>query len=56
MPINVATVQHFQDANGGELLAQVYLIEPESIQPRARPTSARSGYRTVNGLQDLADE
>ena len=56
VPINVATVQHFEDANGRELLAQVYLIEPESVQPRARRTSARSGYRTVNGLQDLADE
>ena len=56
VPINVATVQHFEDANGRELLAQVYLIEPESIQPRARRTSARSGYRTVNELQALADE
>ena len=56
VPINVATVQHFEDASGRELLAQVYLIEPESVQPRARRTSARSGYRTVNGLQDLADE
>ena len=56
VPINVATVQHFEDANGREFLAQVYLIEPESVQPRARRTSARSTYRTVNGLQDLADE
>ncbi len=56
VPINVATVQHFEDASGRELLAQVYLIEPEEVQPRARRTSARSGYRTVNGLQDLADE
>ena len=56
VPINVATVQHFEDANGRGLLAQVYLIEPEAIQPRARRTSARSGYRTVNELQALADE
>ena len=56
VPINVATVQHFEDANGMELLAQVFLIEPESVQPWARRTSAKSGYRTVNGLQDLADE
>ena len=53
VPINVATVQHFEDANGRELLAQVHLIEPEAVQPRARRTSARSGYRTVNGLQGL---
>ena len=56
VPINVATVQHFEDAEGTELVAQVYLIEPESTQPRARRTSARSGYRTVNELQALADE
>ena len=56
VPINVATVQHFEDTSGRELLAQVFLIEPESVQPKARRTSARSGYRTVNGLQDLADE
>ena len=56
VPINLATVQHFEDANGKEFLAQVYLIEPESVQPRAQRTSARSTYRSVNGLQDLADE
>ncbi len=56
VPINVATVQHFEDASGRELLAQVYLIEPESIQPRVRRTSARLAYRTVNELQALADE
>ncbi len=56
VPINVATVQHFEDAEGTELVAQVYLIEPESTRPRARRTSARSGYRTVNELQVLADE
>ena len=56
VPINVATVQHFQDGSGRELLAQVYLIEPEEVQPRVRGSSARSAYRTVNGLQTLADE
>ena len=55
VPINVATVQHFEDADGTELVAQVYLVEPESTRPRARGTSARSGYRTVNELQALAD-
>ena len=54
--INVVTLQHFEDADGRELLAQVHLIEPEKVQARARGTSARSGYRTVHGLQDLADE
>ena len=56
VPINVATVQHFQDGSGRELLAQVYLIEPEEVHPRVRGSSARSAYRTVNELQALADE
>ena len=56
VPINVATVQHFQDSNGRELLAQAYLIEPEAVRPQVRGTSARSAYRTVNELQVLADE
>ena len=54
VPVNVATVQHFQDSGGRELLAQVYLIEPEEVRPRAGGT--RSAYRTVNQLQALADE
>ena len=56
VPINVATVQHFRDSGGRELLAQVYLIEPEEVRPRVRGSSARSTYRTVNQLQVLADE
>ena len=56
VPINVATVQHFRDASGRELLAQVYLIEPDEVRPRVRSSSARSAYRTVNELQALADE
>ncbi len=51
VPINVATVQHFQDENGRELLAQVYLIEPGEARSRVRGSS----YRTVNELQALAD-
>lgn len=56
VPINAVTLQHFEGGDGRELLAQVHLIEPEKVQARARGTSARAGYRTVNGLQDLADE
>ena len=54
--INVATAQHFQDGSGRELLAQVYLIEPEEVRSRVRGSSARSTYRTVNQLQARADE
>ena len=56
VPINVAGVRHFQDASGRELIAQVYLIEPEVAQAKAHSTSSSSVYRTVNGLQSLADE
>lgn len=56
VPINVATVQHFRDQGGRELLAQVYLIEPEEVRPTVRGSSARSAYRTVNELQAAADE
>ena len=56
VPINVVTVQHFRERGGKELLAQVYLIEPEEVRPRIRGSSARSAYRTVNELQALAEE
>lgn len=56
VPINVATVQHFRDSDGRELLAQVYLIEPEEVRPKVRGSSARSSYRTVNQLQAMADD
>ena len=56
VPINVATVQHFQDANGRELLAQVYLSELEAAQAQARPKSSRPAYLGVNALQAMADE
>ena len=55
VPINVATVQHFRDANGRSLLAQVYLIEPEEAEARSRSTSRRAPRRTVGGLQTMAD-
>ena len=55
VPINVATVQHFRDANGRSLLAQVYLIEPEEAEARSRSTSRRAPRRTVGGLQAMAD-
>ena len=56
VPINVATVQHFTDQLGRELLAQVYLMEPEELQ-RTRPR--RQGGTplavTRQQQQDLAD-
>ena len=54
VPINVATVKHFRDKDGREMLAQVYLIEPEVAEERARSASKRRGV-TLELLQDEAE-
>ncbi len=56
VPVNIATVQHFKDSNGREMLAQVYLIEPEVAEAKTNSVSKRGGYGTVNGLQKVADD
>lgn len=56
VPINVATVQHFTDSDGRRLLAQVFLVEPEKAEAKARASSKRRRYRTVNELQELAEK
>ena len=48
--INVATVQHFKDRDGRELLAQVFLVEPE----KAKETF-RSKRRTAFGIGKLLE-
>ena len=55
VPINVLTVQQFQDAAGRRMLAQVYLVEPEVATQRSRSQSKRTSYRTVNELQNIAN-
>ncbi len=55
VPINVATVQHFRDKNGREMLAKVYLIEPEVAEAKARVTSKRTSPK-LTVLQAMADE
>ena len=55
VPINVATIQHFEDRTGRSILAQVYLIEPEEAEAKSQPISRRTRRDTVNGLQALAD-
>ena len=54
VPINVATVKHFKDSNGREMLAQVYLIEPEVAEEKARAASKNKGV-TLASLQAEAD-
>ena len=56
VPINVATVQHFRDKDGREILARVYLIEPEEAEARSRSRSKRTSYITLTQLQDVAKE
>lgn len=54
VPVNVATVQAFQDANGQETLAQVFLVEPEVARDRARSAARKRPYRTVREIDELA--
>ena len=56
VPINVATVQHFRDRDGREMLAQVYLIEPEVAEAKLQSTSKRTPRKTLAELQTLADD
>ncbi len=56
VPINVATVQHFKTEDGREMLAQVYLIEPEIAADTAQTASRKTTYLNVRERQALADE
>ena len=56
MPINVATVQHFKDKDGREMLAQVYLIEPEVVEAKLQHRSRRTVRNTLTELENMADE
>lgn len=53
VPINVATVQHFNDKTGRSILAQVYLIDPEDS---GNKSSSHSSRQTLKGLQEMADK
>ena len=54
VPINVATVQQFRYKDGRELLAHVYLIEPEEADAKSRSASKRRSI-TLTELQDEAN-
>ena len=56
VPINVATVQHFKDNAGKELLAQVFLVEPEVAEVRAQSNSKKRNLPTVAQMIALAEE
>ncbi len=56
VPVNVATVQHFRDKDGRDILAQVYLIPPEEAETKAQSTSKRTSRNTLSGLEAMAEE
>lgn len=53
--INVATVHHFRTKDGKEMLAQVFLIEPELAESIASNRSKRRPYVTAAEMQAMAD-
>ena len=55
VPVNVATVQHFRDKDGRQILAQVYLIEPEEAEAKSKSASKRT-YTTLKQLEAEADD
>lgn len=54
VPINVATVQHFRGNDGREMLAQVFLVEPEEAQSKFQWDSKRRPYSTKAEMLALA--
>ena len=54
--IYAVTVQHFKDKDGREMLAQVYLIEPEVAEVKSRSASRRTTRNTLTELQTIAGE
>ncbi len=56
VPINIATVHHFKDKCGREILARVYLIEPELAEAKSRSTSKRRSTPSLAVLQAMAEE
>lgn len=56
--INAATFQYFKDENEDELLARVFLIEPEQVEYKAKTkTGSKRQYRmTYAQLEQIADE
>lgn len=55
VPINVATIQHFTTDDGMELLAQVFLVEPEIAAARGQSRS-RQRQITVPEMATLAKD
>lgn len=54
VPINVATVQHFTAGSGREILAKIFLVEPEEAEARARPTSKKQKRPNMEQIKEIA--
>ena len=55
VPINVATVQHFED-DGRRFLARVFLVEPVKNDTKSHSAPRRGPRQTIRGLQAMAAE
>ena len=56
VPINVATVQHFKNDSGRDLLAQVFLVEPERAATKAPSGSKRNKPPTLEEFREIASQ
>lgn len=56
VPINVATVQFFANKEGKRIVAQVFLIEPEIAEEKAKAASKRSTPPNKAEMQIKAEE
>ncbi len=56
--INAATFQYFREADGGELVSRVFLIEPSQVElsSRTKGTSKRRPRLTYEELEALAED
>lgn len=54
VPINVATVQHFTTSDGREILAQVFLVEPEQAAAKSQTGSKKRQALTMDQMREIA--
>ena len=54
VPINVATVQHFNDGAGRAILARVFLIDPDEAEGKPQPSPSKRS--TLKDVQQMAHE
>ena len=56
VPINVATVQHFKAQDGREILAQVFLVEPQQAVTNSQARSKRIPPPTLEQFREMATQ